>query len=218
MRLMDMEAEAKSVPDAKKWWFDPVTAVLMAVASLSTAWCSYQSSLWSGQNSALDTHADKLERQISMQHLEAKQIEAMQMRMWMESVDATIDGDKPLAKFYSDRFEDELRPAYDKWIALNPFEDPTAPPHPFVPALYAPRFEQEIRDARVQSHQMQAQSNLTSHYASTYLSNTVILASVLFFAGTAGQFDHRRVRWFSLAFATAMFSYAMVRMVLLPVA
>lgn len=215
---MEKEAETPSLPDPKKWWFDPVTAILMAVASLSTAWCSYQSSLWSAQNSSLDTHEDKLERQVALQHLEAGQIKDMHMRLWMEAVDATIDGDKPLAKFYTDRFEDELRPAYDKWIALNPFEDPAAPPHPFVPALYKSRFEEEMREARDQSHQLQAESNRTGHYASTYLSNTVILASVLFFAGTAGQFDHRRVRWFSLAFASAMFCYAMVRMVLLPVA
>ena len=46
----------------------------------------------------------------------------------------------------------------------------------------------------------------------------MLLASVLFFAGTASKFDQRRVRWGSLAFAIVFFLYAAVRMLLLPIA
>lgn len=213
-----MESEASVAPEPKRRWFEPVTAILMAVSSLSTAWCSYQSSRWSGQSSALATHADKLERQAAEQHLDARQIEAMQMRMWMEAVDAQVDGDEKLAKFYTDRFEEELKPAYDKWVALKPFENPAAPPHPFVPGLYSFRFTQEIRAANAEAAEAEKQSNITGHHATSYLSNTVILASVLFFAGTMGKFDQRHVRWSSLAFAIALFAYALVRMLMLPVA
>ena len=38
---------------------------------LSTAWCSYQSSRWSGQSSDLETHADKLEREARLELREA---------------------------------------------------------------------------------------------------------------------------------------------------
>lgn len=38
---------------------------------------------------------------------------------------------------------------------------------------------------------------------------------VLFFAGTASKFDQRRVRWSSLAFATSLFLYAMVKLAML---
>lgn len=190
----------------------------MAVASLSTAWCSYQSSCWSGQSSALDTHADKLERDAIAMHLEARQAADVQSRLVMEVVDAKLEGDEKRARFYTDRFTDELKPAYEKWIALRPFDDPAAPPHPFVPGLYTPRYEQEIRTAHTEAAQAEAQANVTGNYASSYLSNTVLLASVLFFAGTVGKFDQRHVRWASLAFAIALFGYAAVRMLMLPVA
>ena len=87
-----------------------------------------------------------------------------------------------------------------------------------MPGLYTPRFEKEIRDAQAEAARAEAQSNVTAHTASSYLSNTVLLAIVLFFAGTAGKFDQRRVRWASLAFAIALFLYAAVRMIMLPVA
>ncbi len=213
-----MNDEATVTPEPKKRWFEPVTAILMAVSSLSTAWCSYQNSRWSGESSAFGTEADKLGRQATAQHLEARQIEATQTRLWMEAMDAHIDGDVKLEKFYTDRFTDELKPAYDQWIALKPHENPAAPPHPFVPGLYTFRFEQEIRDAHAAAAEAEKQSNITGHHASSYLSNTVLLATVLFFAGTAGKFDQRRVRLPSLAFAIILFTYAAVRMLMLPVA
>ena len=213
-----MDDETPIRPDPKKRWFEPVTAILMAVSSLSTAWCSYQSSRWSGQSSALETSADKLERQAGVLFLEAQQIESVQVKAFFEVVNARLGGNDKTAKFYADRFGAELKPAYEKWIALNPFENPAAPPHPFVPALYTPRFQKEISEARAQAALDDAQSNVTGNYASGYLSITVILASVLFFAGTMGKFDQRHVRWGSLVFALVLFAYAIVRMIMLPVA
>ena len=50
-----------------------------------------------------------------------------------------------------------------------------------------------------------------------YLANTVLFAAVLFFANTAGRFEQRRVRIVAFSFALAVFSYAVVRIVMLPV-
>lgn len=215
---MEAIIDHPSIPEPKRPWFEPASAILMAVASLTTAWCSYQSSRWNGLSTGLATHADKLERQATAQHLEARQIETMQTRMWMEAVDAQLDGDEKLARFYTDRFSDELKPAYEKWIELKPFENPAAPGNPFVPSLYTPRFQKEVRDALDEAAESEKKAKLESHTASSYLSNTVLLATVLFFAGTAGKFDQRRVRWASLAFAVTLFLYAAVRMLMLPVA
>ena len=211
---MNDEAPAASQPKAA--WFEPVTVILMAVSSLSTAWCSYQSSLWGGQSSELAGHADKLERKAIAQHLEATAIEAVQTRFWMEAVDATIDKDEARASFYTSRFSDELKPAYEKWIAQNPFGNPAAARDPFVAGLYVPRFEKENRDALAESALAGRKANAAGQTASSYLGNTVLLASVLFFAGTAAKFDRRRVRRSSLAFALGLFVYTAFRVAMLP--
>lgn len=93
-----MPDESSPSDEAKRTWFEPVTAILMAVASLSTAWCSYQSSLWSGLSSGCGTPADKLEKQATAMHLEAQQIESVQMREVMEVIDATLEGDAKRAR------------------------------------------------------------------------------------------------------------------------
>jgi hypothetical protein len=151
-----------------------------------------------------------------MQHLEAGQIEEMQMRLFTEVIDARMQDNEKLARFYADRFGDELKPAYEKWLALNPFDDPAAPPHPFVPALYTPRFEKEIADAHAASAIAEAESGVAGHFASSYLANTVSLATVILFAATAEKFDQPRVRGASLAFAIALFLFAAICTALLP--
>lgn len=206
------------ISSSKHHWFEPVTAILMAVASLATAWCSYQNSCWSSISSGLEDKADKLEREASVLKLESHQLEAVQMAAVMEVVDAMLDGDEKRASFHTSRFGGELKTAYEKWMALKPFENPQAPPHPLVPALYTPRHHQEIKENLTQAAQDEAQSNKAGHTASIYLSNTVILASVLFFAGTMGKFSQKHVRWSSLTFAVVLFSYALVRLLMLPVA
>ena len=40
-------------PQEKKKWVEPVAALLMALATLSTAWCGYQSAAWTRQSNRL---------------------------------------------------------------------------------------------------------------------------------------------------------------------
>jgi hypothetical protein len=211
-------SEPIAPPEPKARWFEPATAILMAVASLATAWCSYQSSRWSNQSSTLATKASNLERQAMALHLESQQVQTVQLHLAMEAVDATMQGNEKLANFYISRFANELKPAWEKWIVLKPFDDPAAPPSPFAAGLYTPRYQQEILSDRAEAKQAAVSSNATSGHASSYLGNTVVLASVLFFAGTMGKFHQRHVRWSSLAFAIALLLYAAARMYLLPVA
>jgi hypothetical protein len=212
---MDEATEPFRAPDPKRPWFEPVTAILMAVATLSSAWCSYQSSQWGGQSSGFAAEADALQRTAFGQYLASQQIETVQIEAFMEAMNAQLRGDEKTARFYTDRFGGNLKPAYEKWLALKPLENPAAPPHPFTPELYVPAFHQEIADARAEAARLAAQSKATGEKAEGYLSNTVLLAMVLFFAGTASKFDQRHVRQSSLAFAIALFLYAAVRVLML---
>ena len=49
-----------------------------------------------------------------------------------------------------------------------------------------------------------------------YLANTVLFATVLFFASASGKFEQRRVRTVAFVFAVAVFTFALVRTAMLP--
>jgi hypothetical protein len=136
---------ADSPNEGRRRWLEPASAILMALATLSTAWCSYQSSKWSGQSSESATSAASLEQKAALLHLEDNQVTSIQAKMFMDFINATLAGNEKLAQFYSDRFPPELRKAYDAWLKEKPFENPNANPHPFVPKLYEPRFVQDAR-------------------------------------------------------------------------
>jgi len=203
---------------ARRRWFEPASAILMALATLGTAWCSYQSSEWNGQSSTFATKAARSNQQAAVLHLEGNQVTALQAKMFMEFIDAQTAGKDKLAHFYLDRFPPELRKAYDAWLTEKPFENPRADPHPFVPNLYQPRFLEDARQASADAGRNDAEGKRASAVAAHYLSNTVLFAAVLFFAGTSAKFDHRYVRQSCFFFAVAAFLFAAARTLMLPIA
>jgi hypothetical protein len=203
--------------DIKRRWFEPASAILMALATLSTAWCSYQSSKWNGQSSQFATNAARLEHKAAVLSVQDNQVIGIQIQLFTEFINAKVAGNDKLAQFYSDRFPPELRKAYDAWLKEKPFENPSANPHPFVPKLYEPRFVQDARLANADAGRNDAEAKRTGNIAAQYLSNTVLLAAVLFFAGTSAKFDQRYVRQSSLFFAVAAFLFAAMRMLMLPI-
>jgi hypothetical protein len=208
---------ADSPNEGKRRWLEPASAILMALATLSTAWCSYQSSKWSGQSSEFATSAVRLEQKAALLHLEDNQITSIQAKMFMDFINATLAGNEKLAQFYSDRFPPELRTAYERWIEQKPFENAKADPHPFARGLYTPRFAQEAQQATADAGRGEAEAKRTGNFAAQYLSNTVLFAMVLFFAGTSIRFNQRYVRLWSFFFGVAVFLFAASRMLMLPV-
>jgi len=208
---------ADSPNEGRRRWLEPASAILMALATLSTAWCSYQSSKWSGQSSEFATSGARLEQKAALLHLEDNQVTSIQAKMFMDFINATLAGNQKLAQFYSDRFPPELRTAYDRWMEQKPLDNPKADPHPFVAGLYKPRFADNAQQTTADAGRDEAEAKRTGNFAAQYLSNTVLFAMVLFFAGTSARFTQRYVRQSSFFFAVAVFLFAAARMLMLPV-
>src|SRR6476661_8938374 len=60
-------------PQEKKRWVEPVTALLMALATLSTAWCSYQSAAFTRRSNRLMNEFNSLERRASLHTMQGMQ-------------------------------------------------------------------------------------------------------------------------------------------------
>ena len=215
---MESEQPTSAAYEPKRRWFEPLAATLMAVSTLGTAWCSYQSSQWSGLDNEYSTQADTLQRQAVALHLEGNQVQSVHIQLVMQTVDAKLSGNEKIASFYVSRFPPDLRKAYDAWLLQKPFENPHADSSPFKSTLYQQPFSAERRQAMAESQRFGTEAKKAGKFAEKYLSNTLLLAMVLFFAGTAGEFDKRYVRQSTLLFGVAVFLYAAARMLVLPVA
>jgi hypothetical protein len=200
----------------RKKWVEPVTALLMALATLSTAWCSYQSAAWTRQSNRLMNEFNALERKAGLLTMQGTQQATIHAAMFMQLLAAQQAGNEKLAKFYVDRFPPDVRKAYDAWLAQKPFENPNAAPHPFVQNLYELRGTRDAAELNRKAASTLEKARSAGNVSGQYLANTVLFATVLFFASASGRFEQRRVRMVAFAFAVAVFLFAVARTAMLP--
>jgi hypothetical protein len=215
-RRSNLPAASNEEPREKQKWVEPVTALLMALATLSTAWCSYQSAAWTRQSNRLMNEFNALERRAGLVTMQGMQQATIHTAMFMQVLAAKQAGNEQLANFYAERFPTGVRKAYDAWLAQKPFENPSADPHPFVPNLYEIRGTREADDANAKAAKSQQEARRAGNVSGQYLANTVLFAAVLFFASASGKFEQQRVRVVAFAFAVAVFVFALVRTAMLP--
>jgi len=136
----------------------------------------------------------------------------------MQLLAAQQAGNDKLANFYAQRFPPDVRKAYEAWLTQKPFENPNADPHPFVPKLYEMPGTREAAEATANAADKVRDARAAGNVSGQYLANTVLFATVLFFAGTSSKFEQRRVRLVTFIFAMAVFGFALTRTLMLPMA
>ncbi len=213
----DLQAPPNPEPQEKKKWVEPVAALLMALATLSTAWCSFESAAWTRKSNRLMNEFNAQERRAGVLTIQGMQQATIHTGMFMQALAAHQAGDDKLANFYVERFPPELRKAYDAWIAEKPFENPNADPHPFVPKLYETPGTREAADANAKAANSLEEARKAGTLSGQYLANTVLFAAVLFFANASSRFEQRRVRVVSFTFAVGVFLFALIRTAMLPI-
>src|ERR1051325_3950196 len=211
-------AEIAATPRKKRAWIEPVIALVMAMTTLCTAWCSYESAAWTRVANRLMNESNALERQAALIEVQGSQALIVPASMFMQLLAAYHAGNEKLVGFYTQRMPPDVKKAYDAWLAQKPYENPAADPHPFVPSLFQVRGVEEAATARAEAVERLKGAREAGNRSGRYLANTVLFATVLFFAGTAGKFEQPRVRLSAALFGLAVFVFAVIRMFLTPAA
>src|SRR5450432_236318 len=146
---MTMPEESAELP--KRKWIEPVVAIVMALTTLCTAWCSYESAAWTRRSNRLMNESNALERRAALLDVQGSQALIIHASMFMQLLAAQHAGNEKLASFYAERFPPDVKKAYDAWLAQKPFENRAADAHPFVPNLYQVRGAAEAASARADS-------------------------------------------------------------------
>lgn len=208
-------AETTTETSKRRSWMEPAVALLMSLATLATAWSSYQSAAWTRTANRLMNEANALERRAALLDVQGSQALAVHASMFMQILGAHFSGKPRLADFYVRRLAPDVKQAYDAWLAQRPFENPDADPHPFVPHLYRMRGEAEAATLRGQAAERIAEARTAGNRSGQFLANTVLSAAMLFFAAMSGKFEQPRVRLVTFAVAGLLFAFAAVRILLL---
>ncbi len=194
-----------------------VATIILALATLGTAWSGYQATRWSGVQAADYVTASGSRVEATKASTAAGQDRLFDSQVFSQWLDAYHAGDQELATLYERRFRAAFRPAFDAWLATDPFTDAAAPPGPLYMPEYVSADAQRSAELEVQAAALFEAGQEANETSDQYVLNTVFLASALFLAGIAGRFGWRAARIAILMTSAIVLGLGILNIVRLPI-
>jgi hypothetical protein len=182
-----------------------VATVLLALATVATAWSGYQASRW-GAEATKATMRGTAARVESTRASDLANAQAqIDVAVFMQWVDAYASGDRQLRDFYFERFRAEFKPAVVAWLATRPLKNPKAPLTPFAMPQYTSEARQEAERLEAQADTWAATARRNVQRSTNYVLGVVLFAAALFFAGMSTKLPSARLRVAMLAIGAVVF-------------
>jgi hypothetical protein len=198
-------------------WFQVLTAILLGVVALATAWSGYQATRWAGEQSTLYAEASALRVESTRDSTLAGQLrlnDAISVNNWLN---AYAQGNTNLAKIFQNRFSPQLQVAFEAWLATNPFNNPNALPGPLFMPQYKISLEEKANQLDAQAAATFDKGQAAKEQGDAYVLNTVFLATVLFLTAIAENFTWNWIRAVILAIALIMLLFGIYHLVIYPI-
>jgi len=191
--------------------------LLLALAAVATAWSGYQANRWNGEQVKAGSRTNALRIDAARAQGLSEAETQVDVATYIEWVKAYAAEDEVLQDFFEARFREDFRPAFDAWLATDPFEDPDAPLTPFKMEEYQPasRTEAARLDAAAAASAEVVQRNLQR--SANYVLAVVLFAVTLFFAGVSTKLDSRRMQVVLLTAGWAVFLGTVLWLLTFPV-
>jgi hypothetical protein len=215
----EVEAQIKAIRRTiSAQWSEILSAVLLAAVAIGTAWSGFQSAQWGGIQSIQFSKASSLRVESTRASTLAGQLITIDVILFEGWVDAFVAEDQRLLDFYEGRFRDEFNPAFEAWIATDPQNNRDAPSQPFLMEEYQVASKQEAIKLEEQASALFAEGERANQTSDDYAFSTVLLATVLFFAGIATRFDWQPIRWVLLVIGIGLLIFGVYNLLTLPIA
>jgi hypothetical protein len=183
-------------------WVEILSAAILALATICTAWCAYQSARWSGLMTISFAKSNNAITQSTKTQAAGGQLIQVDVGLFLEYVNATVNERKELADFVKERwFSDELYAATEAWLATDPINNPDSPKSPFAMPQYKSRGLELSKSYDTLGDSFREDALNYNQRSDNYVLLAVFFASVLFFAGMCTKFKQRWLQITLLIFA-----------------
>jgi hypothetical protein len=197
--------------------FEIIATILLAAATVATAWSSYQASRWNGEQAKAGARANALRIESAKVEDLGNTYATIDVTTFTEWINATARDEMDLADFYRARMRAEFKPAFEAWLATDPLENPDAPSTPF-------QMEEYVRADQVESARLEAEAEESAATAREYIQRSsnyvlcvVLFAAALFFAGTSTRVTSPVARTAVLVIGSSLFLGTLIWLLTLPV-
>src|SRR5512136_2342450 len=112
-----MEPRPQTAEQASKAYsasalFEPLVLMLLSLATVGTAWCSFQAASWGGVSQRLTNLSTASSRQAATAQLQSYQVALLDVLLFSQHINARVSSNETLARFYADRFRGEAKAAF----------------------------------------------------------------------------------------------------------
>jgi hypothetical protein len=191
-------------------------AILLALVAIATAWSGYQTGKWDGRQASLYSLSSRYRVEADTANTLSGQQRLYDTNTFGFWLNAKAQGNEADAELFERRFRPEYRAAFNAWVALDPFNNPKAPPGPiFMPQYKNAQSELAKAKDRRASEAFEAGTHAREE-GDRYLRNTVLLATVLFLTALAQRFKVHSVRLGLLVLCGVLLAIALVFIVTYP--
>ena len=194
-----------------------IATLILALATLATAWSGYQSARWGGEQSIKYSQAGALRTESVRASTKAGQTAQVDIGLFTNWVNAFAVGNQELADFYENRFRPGFAVAFDAWMATDPKNNPDAPKFPFSMPEYSVSLSQEAERLELEASKTFNEGNAANQIGDDYILNTVIMASVLFLAGVQARINSVPMRMLIVILGFLILSYGLVNIATYPI-
>ena len=182
-----------------------VAALLLALAAISTAWATYQSSVWRGKQAKAQSASIATRVESTREASVANRQVQVDVALFIQWVNAFARGEDELTTFYRNRFRDEFVPAFEAWVATRPRENPKAPRSPFELPEYRLAANEEAEALEQQAADFGLVVARDVERADSYMLAVVLFAIALFFAALSTRLTSRDLQLALVAMGYVVF-------------
>ncbi len=170
-----------------------VATILLAAATVATAWSGYQASRWNAEATKATMRGTAARVESTRESDLANSQAQIDVAVFIQWADAYASGKKLLRDFYFERFRPEFKPAVVAWIATRPLKNPNAPLTPFAMPQYTSAAREESARLETQADAWAATARRNVQRSTNYVLGVVLFAAALFFAGMSTKLASRRL-------------------------
>jgi hypothetical protein len=183
-----------------------VATILLALATVATAWSGYQASRWNGEATKATSRGNAARVESTRASDLANTLAQVDVAVFTQWVDAFARDETELRDFYFERFRPEFKPAVVAWLATEPRTNPNAPLTPFAMPEYRSAAREEAEELQAQADDLAAMARRNVQRSTNYVLGVVLFAASLFFAGMSTKLPSPRLRLAMLSMGIVVFS------------
>jgi len=194
-----------------------IATLVLALATIATAWSGYQSARWGGEQSTSYSQAGALRTESVRASNQAGQLIQIDISLFANWINAYGNENTSLTNFYEQRFREEFKPAFEAWLDTKPVENPDAPRSPFAMPEYKVSLTEESILLENQAAEKFSEGEEANQISDNYVLNTVFLASVLFLGGIATRFKAMAARWIIIIISLGILVFGLYNIITYPI-